>query len=167
MCSYCSLCKCPDTLFSFGLLIIHIFSRIYTPTRIRWKAYQWTMQLDLKRLGSHCKGCGCTKNQHDAIQFNVKEAISQEFQIWNFRAKIPARPSHILSIAWISWSTELPIVRYSIYLLQQENMSFSRFILSGRMCGPEKDSMCGEGFRVGSIYSSRFHTLALGHRHPF
>ena len=45
-------------------------------------------QLDLKRLGSHCKACCCTKNQHDAIQCNVKEATSHEVQIWNVRTEI-------------------------------------------------------------------------------
>ena len=49
------------------------------------------MQLDVKRLASHCKSCSCTKNKHEVIQHNVKEATSQEFQIWNFRIKILAR----------------------------------------------------------------------------
>ena len=46
------------------------------------------MQLDLKKQGSHCKACSCTKTQHDAIQYNVKEATLQELQIQNFRTEI-------------------------------------------------------------------------------
>ena len=38
------------------------------------------MQLDLTSQRSHLKGCSCTKDQHDAIQHDVKEAISQAFK---------------------------------------------------------------------------------------
>ena len=86
-------------LFSFlatdGLSPQNCILPLHIPTGIRWKAYQWTIHLDLKWLGSHCKGCSCTKNQQNVIQCNVKEATSQEFHIWNFRTKILARLSHI------------------------------------------------------------------------
>ena len=121
----------------------------------------WT----LKRLGSCCKGCSCTKDQHGVIQCNVKEATSQEFQIWHFRTEILARPSHILSIAWI---LKLPNWQLSdtafIYCNKRTRAFQSLFSLAG--CVALKRTVCGEGFIVGSIYSSRFPTLALGHRLP-
>ena len=60
---------------------------LHIPTGIGWKAYQWTMHLDLKRLGNHCKGCSCTKNQHDAIQHYVKAATSKNFKFGIFELK--------------------------------------------------------------------------------
>ena len=60
---------------------------LHIPTGIGWKAYQWTMHLDLKRLGNHCKCCSCTKNQHDAIQHYVKAATSKNFKFGIFELK--------------------------------------------------------------------------------